>query len=226
MCEKTTTVSTEQTGAGANQSWNKPRPDESGSQTGRFGANRPHRDKCVRSTPILGQIALIAFFHEESASRTHSCVFERIWAICVEFDPQTGRFRLKHARSGQIAQKGAKEEYPFGRYLLLTPMPPHDMMKYQIKGKSPQTTERVKMPKMLTPKEIALEWGISPKTLRKFLRKDEKAITLNGGETPGKGGRWGIPATSLKTMQKRFDAWNAAKAPKKDDSPESPETPE
>lgn len=89
-----------------------------------------------------------------------------------------------------------------------------------IEGKSGQ------MAKMLTPKEIALEWDCTAKTLRKFLRKDEKAISLNGGDTPGKGGRWGIPANSLKTMQKRFDAWNAAKAPKGEDEVEAPSTPE
>lgn len=60
----------------------------------------------------------------------------------------------------------------------------------------------------LTPKEIALEMGTSEKTLRKFLRQDEVLKSL----APGKGGRWAIPANSLKPMQKRFDAWKAAQA--------------
>lgn len=81
--------------------------------------------------------------------------------------------------------------------------------------------------KMLTPKEIAADWEISPKTLRKFLRKDEKAISAQGGETPGKGGRWAIPANSLKGLKTRFDAWtaaNAAKQAEKDAEPEGDET--
>lgn len=62
--------------------------------------------------------------------------------------------------------------------------------------------------KTVTPKEIALEWGTTGKTLRKFLRQDEKVKSL----APGKGGRWAIPATSLKSLQKRFIAWKAAQA--------------
>ena len=75
----------------------------------------------------------------------------------------------------------------------------------------------------MTPKEIALEWGTDAKTLRKFLRKDAKD---KGVDNPGKGQRWAIEARSLKSMQKRFDAWIAAKAPKGDDAPESDTTPE
>lgn len=66
--------------------------------------------------------------------------------------------------------------------------------------------------KVLTPKEIALEWGISAKTLRKFLRKDAKVITAVGGTNPGKGGRWSIPASQVKGLRTRFDAWVAANA--------------
>jgi hypothetical protein len=74
-----------------------------------------------------------------------------------------------------------------------------------------------------TPKDIALEWGTDAKTLRKFLRKD---IKDKGLESPGKGQRWAIDARSLKSLQKRFDAWNAAKAIKTDDSPETIESTE
>lgn len=80
------------------------------------------------------------------------------------------------------------------------------------------------MAQMRTPKDIALEFGVSAKTLRKFLRKDEKAISANGGETPGKGGRWAIPANQVKSLQKRFDAWNAANAAKAEEKAESTET--
>lgn len=58
-----------------------------------------------------------------------------------------------------------------------------------------------------TPKEIAGRFGTDPRTLRKFLRSDAKA---NGTETPGKGSRWAIEARTLKSLQKRFNAWDAA----------------
>lgn len=72
----------------------------------------------------------------------------------------------------------------------------------------------------MTPKEISLEWGTDAKTLRKFLRAD---IRAKGGENPGKGQRWAIDARSLKSLQKRFDAWNEAKAAKAAQSTESPD---
>ena len=71
--------------------------------------------------------------------------------------------------------------------------------------------------KTLTPKEIANDWEISPKTLRKFLRKDEKILALCEGN-PGKGGRWSIPAGQVKTLRKRFDAWVAANKTKTEDA--------
>lgn len=74
--------------------------------------------------------------------------------------------------------------------------------------------------KTLTPKEIAQKFATDPKTLRKFLRKDAKN---NGTENPGKGARWAIPATSLKSLQKRFDAWNATKHTEKEETVETPE---
>lgn len=94
---------------------------------------------------------------------------------------------------------------------------------HRIKGENGQ------MARTLTPKEIALEFGVSAKTLRKFLRKDEKAIAANGGETPGKGGRWAIPATQVKSLQKRFDAWMQAQREeqaKRREQAESDATPE
>jgi DNA-binding GntR family transcriptional regulator len=62
----------------------------------------------------------------------------------------------------------------------------------------------------LTPKEIAAEFGTSPKRLRKFLRS-ETAVE----DRPGKGGRWAIPASTVKSMRKRFDAWSAEEARKR-----------
>ena len=63
--------------------------------------------------------------------------------------------------------------------------------------------------KTLTPKEIALEWGVSAKTLRKFLRGDKDHLAA---KAPGKGGRWAIEARSLASAKKRFDAWMIAQA--------------
>lgn len=63
--------------------------------------------------------------------------------------------------------------------------------------------------KTLTPKEIALEFSTTGKTLRKFLRSTDSGIS---DLAPGKGGRWAIPATRVKTLQKRFDAWKVAQA--------------
>lgn len=89
--------------------------------------------------------------------------------------------------------------------------------------------------KTLTPKEIAHEWGVSPKTLRKFLRQDEALGSL----APGKGGRWALPAGKVKSAQKRFIAWkeeearkraealatrNATEPPESDTDADSPET--
>ena len=85
---------------------------------------------------------------------------------------------------------------------------------------SPKTKDDAVIARTMTPKEISLEWGTDAKTLRKFLRAD---IRAKGGENPGKGQRWAIDARSLKSLQKRFDAWNEAKAAKAAQSTESPD---
>jgi hypothetical protein len=74
------------------------------------------------------------------------------------------------------------------------------------------------MPNTLTPKEIAQKWDTDARTLRKFLRTNAKA---EGVETPGKGGRWGIEAKSLRSLKTRFDAWNADRTPKGTDEEDS-----
>lgn len=79
------------------------------------------------------------------------------------------------------------------------------------------------MATQLTPKELALRFGTTPKNLRKFLRSDAKG---KGLETPGKGSRWAIPANQAKALQKRFDAWNAAKAVKAEEAVTEVEAPE
>ena len=103
------------------------------------------------------------------------------------------------------------------------------MIKTHRRGNTPhaldqdERDETMANAKMLTPKEVAPQLGTTAKTLRKFLRKDEKAIAANGGDTPHKGGRWAIPASSLKGLQKRFDAWVATNAKEADTDTESPE---
>lgn len=76
------------------------------------------------------------------------------------------------------------------------------------------------MAKTLTPKEIAAEFGTSPKKARKFLRSDASGIA---DIAPGKGGRWAIPANRVKTLQKRFDAWKQVES---DNAPEGDASPE
>lgn len=71
----------------------------------------------------------------------------------------------------------------------------------------------------LTAKEIATRFNTDPRTLRKFLRNDAK---VNDTETPGKGSRYAIEAKSLKSLQKRFDAWIAAKATNTPNPADSP----
>lgn len=67
------------------------------------------------------------------------------------------------------------------------------------------------MAKVMTPTEIAAEFGTDGREVRKFLR----SITPKD-EQPGKGSRWSIEAnaTQLKKLRKQFDAWNEAKVAK------------
>jgi len=104
------------------------------------------------------------------------------------------------------------------------------MIKTHRRGNTPHALDRderdetMANAKTLTPKEVAPKLGTTAKTLRKFLRKDEASIAAqNGGTTPQKGGRWAIPVSSLKSLQKRFDAWVAANTKEKDTDTESPE---
>lgn len=64
------------------------------------------------------------------------------------------------------------------------------------------------MATILTAKEVASKLETTPKRLRKFLRSEVKSKggTI-GVDSPGKGGRWEIPAASVKGLQKRFNAW-------------------
>ena len=51
----------------------------------------------------------------------------------------------------------------------------------------------------LTVADLAAELGTDPRTARKFLRK----VTPKENQ-PGKGGRWSIARSSLKTLRKGF----------------------
>jgi predicted transcriptional regulator len=60
----------------------------------------------------------------------------------------------------------------------------------------------------LTTAEIAEEFGITPKYLRKFLRSDFRAREL-GESLPGKGARYAIEKRELKGLNSRFKKWDA-----------------
>lgn len=75
------------------------------------------------------------------------------------------------------------------------------------------------MAQVLTPKEIALEIGTTPKKLRKFLRSPEGVKVLKDAANPGKGSRYAIPRTSLKSLKARFIAWDATKQAVEEDAP-------
>ncbi len=62
------------------------------------------------------------------------------------------------------------------------------------------------MAKTLTAKEVAQKLDTTPRTLRKFLRSDDKV------NSPGKGGRYALPATQVNSLKRRFDAWSAQRA--------------
>lgn len=70
----------------------------------------------------------------------------------------------------------------------------------------PNTKESDIMPNMLSAKEVAIKLDTTPRTLRKFLRSDEKTTS------PGKGGRYTLPASQVKSLQSRFNAWSAQRA--------------
>lgn len=100
----------------------------------------------------------------------------------------------------------------------------------------------IEMPETLTTTQLADEMGISPKTLRKFLRSDADAKGTRDDFCPGKGGRYEIARTQVKGLKSRFIKWDAAekaaraeraqkaandaKVAVEDDSPETDEAPE
>jgi len=62
---------------------------------------------------------------------------------------------------------------------------------------------------VMTTTEIAAEWEITPRTLRKFLRSDFRAREM-GDSLPGKGSRYAIEKKELRGLHSRFLKWDAA----------------
>jgi hypothetical protein len=69
-----------------------------------------------------------------------------------------------------------------------------------------------------TTNTLATEFETTPRELRKFLRSD-----ASGVESVGKGSRYALPSSKrdVAAMRKRFDAWQASRAPQIDDAPET-----
>lgn len=63
--------------------------------------------------------------------------------------------------------------------------------------------------------EIAQEFGITPKELRKFLRSDSRE---RGIATPGKGQRYSIARKELRGLKSRFEKWQIAQNAKNAES--------
>lgn len=60
----------------------------------------------------------------------------------------------------------------------------------------------------ITPKELAVELNTDGRTVRKFLR----SITPKEDQ-PGKGSRWAIEKRQVKSLSKKFSAWDEARKP-------------
>lgn len=71
----------------------------------------------------------------------------------------------------------------------------------------------------ITTTALAEEIGTDPRTLRKFLRSEDRGV--------GKGSRYELPADkrSIAALAKRFSKWDEARKADKEDTPaETPET--
>lgn len=71
-----------------------------------------------------------------------------------------------------------------------------------------------------TTASLAATLDTDPRTLRKFLRSQERGV--------GKGARYSLDlnARSIATMRKEFDAWGAARAAKVIDDAPAPDAPD
>lgn len=69
----------------------------------------------------------------------------------------------------------------------------------------------------MTTTEVAVEFGTTPRELRKFLRSPEGTDSK-----VGKGARWSIEKRDLRSLRSKFSKWDEArKAAKADEAPES-----
>ena len=77
------------------------------------------------------------------------------------------------------------------------------------------------MATIMTTAEIALELDTTPRTLRKFLRSADSGI-----DSVGKGARYQIERKHMRSLTKRFNAWQAANAkPEATDEVDAPDAP-
>lgn len=72
----------------------------------------------------------------------------------------------------------------------------------------------------ITPKELAVQLDSDPRTVRKFLRSEQG---MNA--KVGKGQRWAIEAKQVRSLRKRFEAWEAARKATPETEPEVAEAP-
>lgn len=70
---------------------------------------------------------------------------------------------------------------------------------------------------ILTTAQVADALDTTPRNLRKFLRSDASSV-----DSVGKGHRYAITASQVKSLRTRFNKWNADQAPKADTTPETP----
>lgn len=71
------------------------------------------------------------------------------------------------------------------------------------------------MTKTLTPKELAQVLGTDGKTARRFLRSDASGVA---DQAPGKGGRWAIEATKVRSLKAKFPKWEKDQAAQRADA--------
>jgi hypothetical protein len=80
----------------------------------------------------------------------------------------------------------------------------------------------IKMATALTTAQVADALSTTPRTLRKFLRSDASGI-----EGVGKGSRYSITATQVRSLRSKFAKWDEARtATEADEAPEADNSPD
>ena len=97
-------------------------------------------------------------------------------------------------------------------------------MHYQLKGQSPPNTPKgmIEMAHTTTT-DMAVEFGTTPRNLRKFLRSEESGIA-----PVGKGARYALPGSKreMTALRKRFDSWTEAREAAKVEAETETDTPD